>query len=112
MILSTPWSTFPQGDIVFKALFPFLFLCWGVWLVTAALRFRLTLKPHALILRRTLTTQIIARSDIECFKKVFNRNYGAVLWVQSRRRKRSSVAISWVFKEKDAVLAWFEGLPD
>ena len=109
--LNTSWTTVPKNEFLGTASLIISFLCGGVWLVTTSLRFRLTLTPHALTLRRAYTTRTIERSDIESFKEVYDRNYGSVLWVQSRRRKRSSIVIPCVFKEKDAVMAWFQGIP-
>jgi hypothetical protein len=72
-----------------------------------ARRFRLTLTPHSLTLRRAFSTETIARSDITGYRKVKIGDSDPVLQVFSRGRKRPIIAIPWVLADENVLIEWF-----
>lgn len=108
MSLSLPWASLPQAHFIANLIFVLLLLWAGIWLVTTSLRFRLTLTPHSLTLRRALITRTIARSDIAFYRKLRVPNLGPSLFVFASGRRRPFMRIPCVMKDEDAVIAWLD----
>ncbi|WP_157778282.1 hypothetical protein [Massilia violaceinigra] len=94
-----------QGEPVFNSLFVLVILCCGIGLMTTSVRFRLTLTPRSLTLRRAFTTRTIARSDIADYGKMTLQG-NTNLFLYSSRQRRAIMRIPFVFEDGDAVMAW------
>jgi hypothetical protein len=102
-------STFNQEEAVFLPLFVSVILCCGIWLVATSLRFRLTLTPRTLTLRRAFTTRTIERSRIASYSTgTFAGGVSTTLFLFARQQTRSFCWIPCVFDDYSAVTTWID----
>jgi len=104
-------SGFNQGQAVFNLVFASVILCCGIALIATSMRYRLTLTPDSLTLRRAFRTKTMGRSDIAGYRRV-RVNGGITLLLYARGKKRPHMSFACVFKDDAAVMAWLEGIPD
>jgi hypothetical protein len=104
-------SDLNQGETVFLPMFVFVILCCGIGLMMTSIRYRLTLTPQSLTLRRAFTSETMARSDIAGYRSQ-QVNNAPTLVLYARRKKWPAMRFPCVFENGDAVMAWMDGIPD
>lgn len=100
-----------SGEAVFNLVFASVMLCCGIALMATSTRYRLTLTPDSLTLRRAFRTKTMARIDMAGYRRV-RVNGGITLVLYARGKKRPYMTFPCVFKDDAAVLAWLDGIPD
>ncbi len=87
----------------------------GIWLMATSLRFRLTLKPRLITVRRAFRTSTVARRDIASYSPITisNRRGGAshYLYLYTRGKHLPCLIVPFDLEDTSPVMAWMEGIP-
>jgi hypothetical protein len=102
------------GKAVFSLLVFAVVMGSGVALIATSLRYRLTLTPRVLTLRRAFGTWSISRKDIAGFQRVsFSAGFRYdALWLYAKGKRRHCFSIPCVFEDNAALMKWMAGIPD
>jgi len=100
------------GPNRFNIFFVMMLLSSGVGLITTALRFRISLTPNSITVRRAFWTSSMARGDIAAWweSSCVQGGTNTVVYLFGNDRSRYKMRFPNVIEDVDAVSVWLDGI--